>query len=109
MARILHLEDDDRVRKKFADALRGTGHMVIQCDNLRDAFAAEDVDLYVCGLLGKYSDGLGFATEMVERGKKVLTLSDRQKFSRIPFLDVNTLYSNEDRIVERIKELLAGD
>jgi hypothetical protein len=107
VARIFHLEDDLRIRKKFAQVMEKSGHTVVGVSILPLVIDVLDFDLYVCGPLGKYSDGLGFAAEMKHKGKKVVILSDRLKFSRIPYIGVHTLTSNKEGVIQKINEILA--
>jgi DNA-binding response OmpR family regulator len=107
MARILHLEDDEKVRKRFAEIVELDGHEVEGFDKVPDIEDVPNYDLYVCNQMGRHSDGLSLAAELAGKGKKVLILSDRRKFSRIPFYSTHGL-KNSDRVRLVIREMVTG-
>ena len=111
MARILHLEDDSEVRVRFRALMAEEGHEVTtfrSCKKALEAHKQESFDLYVCGQLGKYSDGLAFAADMQQQNEKVLIISDKQKFSKIPYVSVHLLTHRGDYIRERIRMMVTG-
>jgi len=106
MARIIHLENNPGVAKTLARILKKEGHSVTsvyKVDEVSNGF-----DLYICGSLNKYSDGLLMAAEYQGRGAKVLILASKRKFSRIPFLSTHSL-RNRKIVAEVVKNLLAGE
>ena len=109
MSKILVLYEDSVIRSHISSILTGEGHEVVECDSA-DCPEAKDktIDLYICGQLGKYSDGLIFAAERAMEDKKVLVLSDRRKFSRIPFLGIQLL-TKKEAVIEEINAVLEGD
>ncbi len=108
MSRIVHLEDNLEKRLLLRDILSQDGHEVIGASSIVEARdVAGQVDLYLCAQLGKYSDGLSFATEMLELGRKVIILSDRRKFHKIPFISYGSLFSPEV-VLKKVREALAG-
>lgn len=109
MAKILLLHEESGVRARASALLVTAGHEVAEYDSVPEAH--EDTrafDLYICGQLGKYSDGLAFATDMVALGRKALILSERHKFSRIPFFS-SLLLSDGAQLILRVENILAGD
>jgi DNA-binding response OmpR family regulator len=109
MARILHLEDDLAITKRLSAILRQDGHIVTTHTALEDAQIDRGVyDLYICGTLGRYSDGLSFALKKKEAGETVLILANRRKFSRLPFINTSSLIHGSLVVQSRIREILAG-
>lgn len=108
MAKILHLEGDLSIRKKMLNILTKSGHSVTSFDTIDEITRSGGYNLYICGPLNKHSDGLGFALEMLQKGRKVLILAPRIKFSRVRFLSTNLL-SNEEYVRGFIESLLAED
>jgi DNA-binding NtrC family response regulator len=111
MARILHLEDNEHVREKLKTLLQKEGHQVVGFDCHKKALEAhlkESFDLYVCGQLGKYSDGLAFAADMQHQNKKVLVISDKQKFSKIPYLSVYFVSRKGEYLLGVVRKILTG-
>ncbi|MDQ3089611.1 MAG: hypothetical protein M3Q24_00455 [bacterium] len=108
MAKILHLEEDPAIRKKMRDILTKSGHQVTSVDAINEAATSGGYNLYVCGPLNKQSDGLGFAVDMLGRGRKVLIMASLRKFSRVRFLSTHAL-SNTKYVRGFIESLLAED
>ncbi len=108
MKKILHLEENPIIRKRIKDILRNTDHQVTSVNTIEDAEEAGEQNLYICGELNQYSDGLGFATEQLVRGRKALIVAPRRKFSRIPYVSTYAL-NNGAKVRELIETLLAGD
>jgi len=107
VSRILHLEDDLAVLESFKIAVEGQ-HIVVPCRSLSEANeTVVSPSIFVCGPLGKNSDGLIFALEKAREGKKVLVLADRRKFSRLPFLSVSAL-SDKAEVLRTIARVMAG-
>ncbi len=107
MARILVLQEDSRVRKKLLALFSSHGDTVVLCFTLSMAHAASgEFDLYVCSALGKHSDGLVFALEKAEKGGKVVVVGHRQKFSRIPFVNIERLAG--ENAYEAFELIMAG-
>lgn len=108
MARILHLEDNPQVLAKVAKLLGEAGHNVVAHTSFNSAKKDKrPYDLYICGSLGKYSDGLIFALGRVERGFRVVVLAPKRKFSRLRFINVGDLDLLPSRILEMFEEVLA--
>lgn len=107
MASVLLLEDDRELRKKILALLVGAGHSVISCQTVSEAREiAGHVDLYVCGPLGKHSDGLVFALEKADQDKRVVIVANRRKFSRLPFVSHQQLKDKEAGHI--FKRIMAG-
>jgi len=108
MARILHLEDNSKVLAKVAKILGDAGHEVVAHTSFKDAKQDKrPYDLYICGQLGKYSDGLIFALDKIEKGSKVVVLSYKQKFSRLPYIDARYLDLQPSKVLEMCTEVMA--
>jgi DNA-binding response OmpR family regulator len=109
MAKILILYEDSVIRSHLSSILKEEGYKVVECDSVDSAEAkGTGIDLFICGQLGKYSDGLLFAAEKAMEGKRVLILADRRKFSRIPFMGIQLL-TNREALLEEVETALAGD
>lgn len=108
MARILHLEDDCRIRKKVLKLLGDAGHEVVSCSSISEVPNGGLFDLYICGPLGKYSDGLSFATDRRAEGKRVIILAHRRKFSMVPFIGLADL-RNKKLALWTLGQALVGD
>lgn len=109
MAKILVLHESPEVRERLNAILRDKGHEMVTCASLVEAQVHDaPFDLYICGQLGKYSDGLAYAAHMREHGAKVLIVGDLRKFSRMPYLNTYALKDRE-MAQQAIDSALAGD
>lgn len=99
MARVLHVEDDPEIRKLVADIFAMTNYELSQFDSVESAErSGGGYDLYICGTMGKHSDGLIFALTQEERGNRVIVIADQQKFTRLPFLATARLRQKENAL-----------
>ncbi len=114
MAKILVLDDDACVGDRLSKILTSTSNEVSVCRSVSDAETAEantptgHFDLYICGPVGKYSDGLIFALDRAQKGRKVVIVANRRKFSRLPFLNKGELQSKDGRVSSLISHILTG-
>jgi DNA-binding NtrC family response regulator len=109
MAKILVLHEDPVIRAHLSAILEAEGHKTVMCASIDEAKQNEqDIDLFLCGQLGKYSDGLLYAAEKAMSNRRVLIVGEYVKFTRIPFLDTNTL-TRREAVVRVVGEALAGD
>ncbi len=102
MPAFLHLEENPQIRAAVARVFEGTGHELVQCETVEEAHRKSkdrQFDLYLCGALGKYSDGLIFAVEMHALGRGVVAVGQKRKFSRIPFLSTGELQDRASVLV----------
>jgi DNA-binding NtrC family response regulator len=107
MKRVLVLHDDKSVRERLNNILVASGYQVVVCDSLGMFEKIENsvFDLYLCGQLGKYSDGLISALDLHDSGKKVIIVGKKKKFSKIPFM--NTQGMTNPQIEAMVKNHLA--
>lgn len=109
MASILVLHDDASVRERLSKILKPIGFRVVTCASTEEASKhdARTFDLYLCGQMGKYSDGLIYALDAKDKGAKVVIISERKKFHQFPLLHIGAI--SDQRVVEEVEKQLAGD
>ena len=102
------LHDDASVRERLSRILGPTGYRVVTCASTEEASKhdARTFDLYLCGQMGKYSDGLIYALDAKDKGAKVVIVSERKKFNQFPLLNVGAI--SDQRVLEEIRKYLAG-
>ena len=105
MPKILVLHDNRGVREKLAKALSSLYDVTV-FESVSKAKEDEGLyDLYVCGQMGKYSDGLSYALDKKAVSSKVLIVGSKRKFSLIPFLGTGELKFAE-KILKKVEEVL---
>jgi hypothetical protein len=106
MARILHLDANPDIRKRVCEIAVKAGHKVVGVDTVAGAQSTGgEFDLYICGMVNKYSDGLAYSLTKIEEGKNVLILSSKRKASLVPFFDKGML-KNEEAFHQALNEAL---
>lgn len=110
MSRILVLHDEAPIRLQISTILETIGHEVVEFASVREAkqYDLSEVDLCICGQVGKYSDGLIFALDAMNVGKKVLIITSKRKFRKIPHLYPHEV-GNRMQVVYAVETQMAGD
>lgn len=112
MARVLHLDDSQELRKQVRELLDTSEHQVISCSSEDEARSVSGpLDLFICGPLGKHSDGLIFALDKSGEGSKILILAGKRKFSGLPFFSTTLLSTTEGKrqLRQKIRQVLQCD
>lgn len=108
MKHILVLHDEKNVRERLCNVLVAHGYQVVVCASLKEfrKLDKSNFELYICGQLGKYSDGLIFALDLHDSGKKVVIVGKKRKFSRLPFMDIHGM--TDLQIKTAVEQHVAG-
>lgn len=109
MKRILVLHDEELVRKRLYRIMVARSYQVAVCASIEELDKRNDkysFDLYLCGQLGKYSDGLISALDLHDLGKKVVIVGEKAKFSKFPLLRIKGVHDKQ--IKNAIEQHLAG-